>query len=126
MNTPGGSHRSRRARAGGMLALVLLAAALTPLSAHAQGTGGAGCAGMAVTNISGLDNLIATSWSYLMSGPVTKVIAAALFVFGLFGLFERRAAPIVFGFVGAFIAAFAPTIIKAIFSAAGSSGATLC
>ena len=117
---------SHRALAWAVLATALVAASLTPLSAHAQGTLGAGCGGTAVTNISGLDNLIATSWSYLMGGAVTKVIAAALFIFGLFGLFERRAGPIVFGFVGAFIAAFAPTIIKAIFTAAGGAGAALC
>jgi len=120
------SSRSRRALAWAVLAAALVGASLTPFPAHAQGPIGAGCGGTAVTNISGLDNLIATSWGYLMGGPVTKVIAAALFIFGLFGLFERRAGPIIFGFVGAFVAAFAPTIIKAIFAAAGSGGATLC
>ena len=109
-----------------VLALAFAAIVLTTQLAAAQGTGTVGCGGTAVTNIAGLDNLISTVWGYLMSGPVTKVIAAALFVFGLFGLFEHRAGPLVFGFIGSFIAAFAPTIIKAVFTAAQSGGTTLC
>lgn len=105
------------------VALAVVAIPLGPIGADAQGT--AGC-GTPVTSIAGLDNLIATIWGYLMGGPLTKVVAAALFVVGLFGLFERRIVPIVSGFVGAFIAAFAPGIIKAIFSAAGTGTAALC
>lgn len=107
------------------LAMAALVIPLVPIVAHAQGTPSTGC-GTAVTNITGLDNLMATIWGYLMGGPLTKVVAAGLFVFGLFGLFERKVVPIVSGFVGAFIAAFAPTIIKAIFTAAGSGTAGLC
>lgn len=117
----------RSSRTLAVLALAFAAIVLTSALAAAQGAGSTvGCGGTAVTNIAGLDNLISTVWGYLMSGPVTKVIAAALFVFGLFGLFEHRAGPLVFGFVGSFIAAFAPTIIKAVFTAAQSGGTTLC
>jgi len=113
--------RARLAAALAVLAIVVL----LPEVVMAQAAG-AGCSGTALTSIKGLDDLLATIWGYLMSGPLTKILAAALFVYGLFGLFEHRATPLVFGFSGAFIAAFAPTIIKAIFAGAGSGAASLC
>ncbi|MFQ5945145.1 MAG: TrbC/VirB2 family protein [Anaerolineae bacterium] len=75
-------------------------------------------------NIGGFNKLLGTLWSYL-AGPAGKVIAIALIVFGAASLMARHIGLGVGALVGAFIVAFAATIVDTLFRT-GVSNVSLC
>ena len=74
--------------------------------------------------IEGFNKLLGTVWGYL-SGPVGKVIAIGLIIFGAASVIARNIGLGVASFVAAFVIAFSADIVRTLFASA-AGGATGC
>jgi type IV secretory pathway VirB2 component (pilin) len=72
-------------------------------------------------DIEGFNKLLGTVWGYL-SGPVGKVMAIGLIVFGVANVIGRNIGLAVSSIVAAFIIAFSSDIVKTLFEKGGSGG----
>ena len=71
--------------------------------------------------IEGFNKLLGTVWGYL-SGPVGKVIAIGLIIFGAASVIARNIGLGVSSFVAAFVIAFSADIVRTLFASAAGSG----
>jgi len=71
--------------------------------------------------IEGFNKLLGTVWSYL-SGPVGKVIAIGLIIFGAANVIARNIGLGVASLVAAFVIAFSADIVRTLFASAGGTG----
>ena len=71
--------------------------------------------------IEGFNKLLGTVWGYL-SGPVGKVIAIGLIIFGAASVIARSIGLGVSSFVAAFVIAFSADIVRTLFASAAGSG----
>lgn len=71
--------------------------------------------------IEGFNRLLGTVWGYL-SGPVGKVIAIGLIIFGAGNVIGRNMGLGVASFVAAFVIAFSADIVRTLFASAAGSG----
>jgi type IV secretory pathway VirB2 component (pilin) len=71
--------------------------------------------------IEGFNKLLGTVWGYL-SGPVGKVIAIGLIIFGAASVIARNIGLGVASFVGAFVIAFSADIVRTLFASAAGAG----
>ena len=71
--------------------------------------------------IEGFNKLLGTVWSYL-SGPVGKVIAIGLIIFGAANVIARNIGLGVASFVAAFVIAFSADIVRTLFASAAGTG----
>ncbi len=74
--------------------------------------------------IEGFNKLLGTIWGYL-SGPVGKVIAIGLIIFGAANVIGRNLGVGVASFIAAFVIAFSADIVRTLFASA-SAGGTGC
>lgn len=70
--------------------------------------------------ISGFSKLLGTVWGYL-SGPVGKVMAIGLIVFGAGSVIARNYGVGVAALIGAFVIAFSSDIVRTLFEKAGAA-----
>lgn len=71
--------------------------------------------------IEGFNKLLGTVWGYL-SGPVGKVIAIGLIIFGAASVIARNIGLGVASFVAAFVIAFSADIVRTLFASAAGAG----
>ena len=71
--------------------------------------------------IEGFNKLLGTVWGYL-SGPVGKVIAIGLIIFGAASVIARSIGLGVASFVAAFVIAFSADIVRTLFASAAGAG----
>ena len=71
--------------------------------------------------IEGFNKLLGTVWGYL-SGPVGKVIAIGLIIFGAASVIARNLGLGVASFVAAFVIAFSADIVRTLFASAAGTG----
>jgi len=71
--------------------------------------------------IEGFNKLLGTVWGYL-SGPVGKVIAIGLIIFGAASVIARNLGLGVASFVAAFVIAFSADIVRTLFASAAGAG----
>ncbi len=83
-------------------------------------TGGINCS--QTVAIEGFNKLLGTVWGYL-SGPVGKVIAIGLIIFGAASVIARNLGLGVASFVAAFVIAFSADIVRTLFASAAGTGA---
>ena len=74
-----------------------------------------------VDDIEGFNKLLGTVWGYL-SGPVGKVIAIGLIIFGAANVIARNIGLGVASFVAAFVIAFSADIVRTLFASAAGTG----
>lgn len=71
--------------------------------------------------IEGFNKLLGTVWGYL-SGPVGKVIAIGLIIFGAANVIARNIGLGIASFVAAFVIAFSADIVRTLFASAAGAG----
>jgi type IV secretory pathway VirB2 component (pilin) len=96
---------------------LLLACAVWTAPAFAQ----AGIDCSQTVGIEGFNKLLGTVWGYL-SGPVGKVIAIGLIIFGAASVIARNLGLGVASFVAAFVIAFSADIVRTLFASAAGAG----
>jgi type IV secretory pathway VirB2 component (pilin) len=70
--------------------------------------------------IEGFNKLLGTVWGYL-TGPVGKVIAIGLIIFGAASVIARNLGLGIASFVAAFVIAFSADIVRTLFTSAGAA-----
>jgi len=113
--TPDSSFRQRWAVPIALGMLVVLVLWNTPVLA--QGT--IDCS--QTVAIEGFNKLLGTVWGYL-SGPVGKVIAIGLIIFGAANVIGRNLGLGVASLVAAFVIAFSADIVRTLFASAAGAG----
>jgi type IV secretory pathway VirB2 component (pilin) len=71
--------------------------------------------------IEGFNKLLGTVWGYL-SGPVGKVIAIGLIIFGAASVIARNLGLGIASLVAAFVIAFSADIVRTLFASAAGAG----
>jgi TrbC/VIRB2 family pilin len=114
---PASDSTSRQQWAVAIALAMLIVLVVSSTAALAQG--GINCS--QTVAIEGFNRLLGTVWGYL-SGPVGKVIAIGLIIFGAGNVIGRNMGLGIASFVAAFVIAFSADIVRTLFASAAGAG----